>query len=166
MILFILLLKFSCPGQVKHAIVDPTSCQSQPTNSKSAVSQFSPKDLASNDLINHQLSITLLQHKTIDMAALKSSSRVLIRSLSRSSTASSIPVRALSTSTSLARETAATGAFDSPFTNKGSGTGDRVSKIPDFSKYKSKSGANSNLLFQYFMVGRFASDTTEWMLET
>ena len=37
--------------------------------------------------------------------------------------------------------------------------GDKGSRIPDFSKYRSKSGASSNLLFQYFMVGTMGALT-------
>jgi hypothetical protein len=36
---------------------------------------------------------------------------------------------------------------------------DAGSKIPDFSHYRSKSGTNSNLLFQYFMVGTMGAIT-------
>jgi ubiquinol-cytochrome c reductase iron-sulfur subunit len=37
--------------------------------------------------------------------------------------------------------------------------GDKASKIPDFSHYKSKQGSNSNLVFQYFMVGTMGALT-------
>lgn len=34
-----------------------------------------------------------------------------------------------------------------------------TTKIPDFSKYRSSKGANSNLVFQYFMVGTMGALT-------
>jgi ubiquinol-cytochrome c reductase iron-sulfur subunit len=37
--------------------------------------------------------------------------------------------------------------------------GDATSKIPDFSHYRSKQGSNSNLVFQYFMVGTMGALT-------
>jgi ubiquinol-cytochrome c reductase iron-sulfur subunit len=37
--------------------------------------------------------------------------------------------------------------------------GDQTSKIPDFSHYKTKSNPNTNLLFQYFMVGTMGALT-------
>jgi hypothetical protein len=37
--------------------------------------------------------------------------------------------------------------------------GDASSKIPDFSHYRSKQGSNSNLVFQYFMVGTLGALT-------
>jgi ubiquinol-cytochrome c reductase iron-sulfur subunit len=37
--------------------------------------------------------------------------------------------------------------------------GDASSKIPDFSHYRSKQGTNSNLVFQYFMVGTMGALT-------
>jgi ubiquinol-cytochrome c reductase iron-sulfur subunit len=37
--------------------------------------------------------------------------------------------------------------------------GDTASKIPDFSHYRSKQGSNSNLVFQYFMVGTMGALT-------
>jgi len=37
--------------------------------------------------------------------------------------------------------------------------GDAASKIPDFSHYRSKQGSNSNLVFQYFMVGTMGALT-------
>jgi hypothetical protein len=37
--------------------------------------------------------------------------------------------------------------------------GDAASKIPDFSHYRSKQGSNSNLVFQYFMVGAMGALT-------
>ncbi|TVY57806.1 Cytochrome b-c1 complex subunit Rieske, mitochondrial [Lachnellula cervina] len=53
-------------------------------------------------------------------------------------------------------EASSTSSFDSPF--KGSAS-DAGSKIPDFSHYRSKQGAGSNLLFQYFMVGTMGALT-------
>lgn len=54
--------------------------------------------------------------------------------------------RAKSTESDLA----ATTAFDSPF--KGSDD-PPTTRVPDFGKYKSSRGQDTNLLFQYFMVG-------------
>jgi hypothetical protein len=88
------------------------------------------------------------------MSSLTRSSRTLLRTLPRSSL-TPLPVRALSTS-STKRDNAATSSFDSPF--KGMG-GDAASKIPDFSHYRSKHGSNSNLVFQYFMVGAMGALT-------
>ncbi|OWP06425.1 hypothetical protein B2J93_9198 [Marssonina coronariae] len=76
------------------------------------------------------------------MASLTRTSRTLLRTLPRSS---SLAVRAASTS-----------SFDSPFKGQASDAG---SKIPDFSNYRSKAGSNSNLLFQYFMVGTMGALT-------
>ncbi|KAN0096487.1 cytochrome b-c1 complex subunit Rieske [Hyaloscypha variabilis] len=87
------------------------------------------------------------------MASLTRSSRTLLRTLPRSSIAP-LPVRALSTSST--KRDATTSSFDSPF--KGMG-GDKASKIPDFSHYRSKQGSNSNLVFQYFMVGTMGALT-------
>jgi hypothetical protein len=36
---------------------------------------------------------------------------------------------------------------------------DKASQIPDFGKYRSKSGTKSNLVFQYFMVGTMGALT-------
>jgi hypothetical protein len=79
------------------------------------------------------------------MASLTSTSRTLLRALPRSSLVST------SSSKARASEASATSSFDSPFRG---GASDKGSKIPDFSHYRSKSGTNSNLVFQYFMVGR------------
>ncbi|PMD62510.1 cytochrome b-c1 complex subunit Rieske [Hyaloscypha bicolor E] len=87
------------------------------------------------------------------MASLTRSSRTLLRTLPRSSIAP-LPLRALSTSST--KRDATTSSFDSPF--KGMG-GDTASKIPDFSHYRSKQGSNSNLVFQYFMVGTMGALT-------
>lgn len=101
------------------------------------------KILNSSTIHDHQLT----QHPSSTMASLTATSRAVLRSLPRSS---SLPIRALSTSSSKCRPSVTDSSFDSPF--KGAG-GDANSKIPDFSKYRSKQGSNTNLLFQYFMVG-------------
>jgi len=85
------------------------------------------------------------------MASLTQTSRTLLRTLPRKSLA----IRALSTSAAK-RDSTTTSSFDSPF--KGAG-GDANSKIPDFSHYRSKSSTNTNLLFQYFMVGTMGALT-------
>ncbi|CZS88667.1 probable ubiquinol-cytochrome-c reductase Rieske iron-sulfur protein [Rhynchosporium agropyri] len=86
------------------------------------------------------------------MAALTQTSRTLLRSLPTRS--NSLVVRALSTSA--AKRDTPTSSFDSPFRGMNSDAG---SKIPDFSNYRSKSGSNSNLLIQYFMVGTMGALT-------
>jgi hypothetical protein len=84
------------------------------------------------------------------MASLAHTSRTLLRTLpSRALT----PLRALSTTAVRAEPTS---SFDSPF--KGTAN-DAGGKIPDFSHYRSKQGTNSNLLFQYFMVGTMGALT-------
>ncbi|PVH82070.1 hypothetical protein DL98DRAFT_146840 [Cadophora sp. DSE1049] len=85
------------------------------------------------------------------MASLTHTSRTLLRTIPRSN---SLAVRALSASA--AKRDAPTSSFDSPFRGMGSDAG---SKIPDFSHYRSKSNTNSNLLFQYFMVGTMGALT-------
>lgn len=84
------------------------------------------------------LPLNPIAHNTtpLTMASLVHSSRTLLRTVPR---ASSLPIRALSTA-----------SFDSPFKGMGNSSS---SKIPDFSHYRSKKGSNSNLMFQYFMVG-------------
>ncbi len=89
------------------------------------------------------------------MASLTRSSRTLLRTLPRSSL-TPLPLRALSTTSTKHDNAATTSSFDSPF--KGMG-GDRSSKIPDFSHYRSKQGSSSNLVFQYFMVGTMGALT-------
>jgi len=79
----------------------------------------------------------------------------MLRALSRAPL-SSLSVRALSTTTSRCQASATDSSFDSPFRGLG---GDKASKIPDFSHYRSKQGSNSNLLFQYFMVGTMGALT-------
>jgi hypothetical protein len=107
-----------------------------------------PQNSAHNSSRPLQPTTTLLT-----MASLTRSSRTLLRTLPRSSIAP-LPLRALSTSST--KRDATTSSFDSPF--KGMG-GDASSKIPDFSHYKSKQGSNSNLVFQYFMVGTMGALT-------
>ena len=87
------------------------------------------------------------------MAPLTIASRALARGLSRSSSANN-PCRvaaAAAASRSLSmtpQRDAASGSYTSPFKGE-----TRGSKIPDFSKYTGNNSANTNLLFQYFMVG-------------
>jgi hypothetical protein len=109
---------------------------------------------------SHKHSSTQLTTPTpalLVMASLSSTSasRAVLRTLSRTSL-SSLPVRALSTSTARCRASATDSSFDSPFRGLG---GDKASKIPDFSHYRSKQGSNSNLVFQYFMVGTMGALT-------
>ncbi|RKF63873.1 Cytochrome b-c1 complex subunit Rieske, mitochondrial [Erysiphe neolycopersici] len=83
------------------------------------------------------------------MASLSQCSRTLLRTISRNGSPS-IPVRALSTTSS--RRDAS--VYESPFKGQS-----KTTRIPDFSKYKSSSGPNSNLVFQYFMVGTMGALT-------
>ena len=89
------------------------------------------------------------------MAALSSASRTVLRALPRSSLPS-VPVRALSTSASKCQPTDTSSSFDSPFKGIGNSS---TTKIPDFSKYRSKNSTNSNIVFQYFMVGTMGALT-------
>jgi ubiquinol-cytochrome c reductase iron-sulfur subunit len=89
------------------------------------------------------------------MTSLTSSSRTLLRTLPRTSLAS-LPIRALSTSSSRCQPRVLDTAFDSPFRGMG---GNQDSKIPDFGHYKSKAGPRTNLVFQYFMVGTMGALT-------
>ncbi|KAK9771252.1 putative Cytochrome b-c1 complex subunit Rieske [Seiridium cardinale] len=84
------------------------------------------------------------------MAPLTIASRALAREVA-SRSISSTTVRALSTSTSL-RDAA--GSYSSPFKGEQKST-----KVPDFSKYASKSGLNTNSLLSYFMVGTMGAIT-------
>ncbi|KHJ30940.1 putative ubiquinol-cytochrome c reductase iron-sulfur subunit [Erysiphe necator] len=83
------------------------------------------------------------------MASLVYSSRTILRSALRTNS-QLIPIRALSTS-SLRQDAT---VYESPFK-----TNSKTTRIPDFSKYKSSSGPNSNLVFQYFMVGTMGALT-------
>ncbi|RKF56806.1 Cytochrome b-c1 complex subunit Rieske, mitochondrial [Golovinomyces cichoracearum] len=83
------------------------------------------------------------------MALIPRSSRTLLRGLSRSSVPSNYS-RTLSTSTTRWQAS----VYESPF--KGQTT---TTKIPDFSKYRASSSPNSNLVFQYFMVGTMGAIT-------
>ncbi|KAI0013036.1 ubiquinol cytochrome reductase transmembrane region-domain-containing protein [Xylariaceae sp. FL0662B] len=84
------------------------------------------------------------------MAPLTIASRALARGVSRSCSRINA-VRALSTSTQL---NDAAGSYSSPFKGESKST-----KIPDFGRYMSKGSANTNLLFQYFMVGTMGAIT-------
>lgn len=88
------------------------------------------------------------------MASLTHCSRTLILRSIPSRTTALTPFRALSTTAIKADAPAS--SFDSPF--KGMGN-DAASKIPDFSKYRSKGSSGGNLLFQYFMVGTLGAIT-------
>ncbi|KAI1104056.1 ubiquinol-cytochrome c reductase iron-sulfur subunit, mitochondrial [Jackrogersella minutella] len=83
------------------------------------------------------------------MAPLTIASRALARGLSRSSCCRLDAARALSTSAQLHAS-----GYSSPFK-----TESKTTNIPDFGAYFSKGNANTNLLFQYFMVGTMASIT-------
>ncbi|RKF72148.1 Cytochrome b-c1 complex subunit Rieske, mitochondrial [Golovinomyces cichoracearum] len=83
------------------------------------------------------------------MALIPQLSRTLLRGLSRSSIPSNY-ARTISTSTTRWQAS----VYESPF--KGQTT---TTKIPDFSKYRASSSPNSNLVFQYFMVGTMGAIT-------
>jgi hypothetical protein len=91
--------------------------------------------------------------QSITMASLSHSSRTLLRVLPRRANGAALPLRALSTTS---KKSDTTSSFDSPFRGMGN---DKASQIPDFGKYRSKSGTNSNLVFQYFMVGTMGALT-------
>ena len=83
------------------------------------------------------------------MAPLTIASRALARGISRSSTNPCLAAAAArSLSTTTRRDASGGGTYTSPFKGE-----TRGSKIPDFSKYTGNNSANTNLLFQYFMVG-------------
>jgi ubiquinol-cytochrome c reductase iron-sulfur subunit len=118
----------------------------------------------------HSASTTSTPKRT--MASLTTCSRALLRSIPRTHLNS---VRALSTSSVQKRASATetpSSSFDSPFRGLGGGD-DKGSQIPDFSHYRSSSSKNSNLVFQYFMVGTMgaltaagAKATVQGMLRT
>ncbi|POS83650.1 cytochrome c reductase iron-sulfur subunit [Erysiphe pulchra] len=83
------------------------------------------------------------------MASLLQCSRTLLRTASRNSSPLN-PLRALTTTSSRRDAT----VYESPFKGQS-----KTTRIPDFSKYKSSSGPNSNLVFQYFMVGTMGALT-------
>jgi hypothetical protein len=89
----------------------------------------------------------------VTMASLTHTSRTLLRALPRRANSAVLPIRALSISS---KKSDTTSSFDSPFRGMGN---DKASKIPDFGKYKSKSGTDTNLVFQYFMVGAMGALT-------
>jgi ubiquinol-cytochrome c reductase iron-sulfur subunit len=78
----------------------------------------------------------------------------MLRALPRTSLPS-LPVRALSTTSSKCQPIEPS-SFDSPFRGMGNSP---TTKIPDFSKYRSSKNPNSNLVFQYFMVGTMGALT-------
>ncbi|KAI0120348.1 ubiquinol-cytochrome c reductase iron-sulfur subunit, mitochondrial [Hypoxylon sp. NC0597] len=84
------------------------------------------------------------------MAPLTIASRALARGVSRSCSRLNA-ARALSTS---AAQLSDAGSYSSPFKGEPKST-----KIPDFSHYIGKGSANTNLLFQYFMVGTMGAIT-------
>jgi ubiquinol-cytochrome c reductase iron-sulfur subunit len=84
------------------------------------------------------------------MAPLTIASRALARGVSRSTTCLNA-ARSFSMSTQLHDS----GSYSSPFKVDES----KTTKIPDFSHYASKGGANTGLLFQYFMVGAMGAIT-------
>ncbi|ESZ97702.1 cytochrome c reductase iron-sulfur subunit [Sclerotinia borealis F-4128] len=72
-------------------------------------------------------------------------SRALLRSAPRTISAATPAMRALSTTPARPDASAS--------------TTDKFSKIPDFSKYRSKKSGGSNLVYQYFMVGAMGALT-------
>lgn len=54
-------------------------------------------------------------------------------------------------------EVSSSSSFDSPF--KGAGSSEGTTKIPSFAAYRSKSGQDTNKVFQYFMVGTMGAIT-------
>ncbi|XDG07248.1 hypothetical protein ABKA04_006863 [Annulohypoxylon sp. FPYF3050] len=86
------------------------------------------------------------------MAPLTIASRALARGVSKSCTRVAA-TRALS-STAQRNDAAHGGSYSSPFKGEASST-----KIPDFGAYFNKGSSNTNLLFQYFMVGTMGAIT-------
>ncbi|GKT61586.1 cytochrome b-c1 complex subunit Rieske [Colletotrichum tofieldiae] len=86
------------------------------------------------------------------MAPLAHASRTCLRQLARSSPSATTAARALSTSA--ARNDSTATSYSSPFTGAQAGN-----KIPDFSKYMSKTNPGTNQLFGYFMVGTMGAIT-------
>ena len=88
------------------------------------------------------------------MAPLTNASRTFVRSVPRCCkvSASSPSVRALSTTP--ARNDASASSYESPFKGES-----KASKIPNFGHYMSKNGPNTNIMFQYFMVGTLGAIT-------
>lgn len=74
------------------------------------------------------------------MAPLTTTARACLRAASRAP----LSTRAVSTSAALC----ASSSYSSPFTGDSKGN-----YVPDFSKYKTGGGENSNKLFSYFTVG-------------
>ncbi|CAD6499179.1 BgTH12-04831 [Blumeria graminis f. sp. triticale] len=83
------------------------------------------------------------------MASLQRTSCRMLRTL-RHRSITSIPVRTISSS--VTRPEAS--YYESPFKGES-----KTTQIPNFSKYKSATGTNSNLVFQYFMVGTMGALT-------
>ncbi|EMR61623.1 putative cytochrome b-c1 complex subunit rieske protein [Eutypa lata UCREL1] len=86
------------------------------------------------------------------MAPLTIASRALARGISRSSSCR-VPAAAAARAFSTTPQLDAAGSYSSPFKGETKG-----SKIPDFSKYTG-GNYNTNLLFQYFMVGTMGAIT-------
>ncbi|RFU76546.1 cytochrome b-c1 complex subunit rieske [Trichoderma arundinaceum] len=85
------------------------------------------------------------------MAPLATASRLCLRSAAASAKPA---VRALSSSAVRQADAPGAASYTSPFKGESKGT-----KIPDFSKYLSKSNETSNKLFSYFMVGAMGAIT-------
>ena len=83
------------------------------------------------------------------MATLTNASRVCLRGMTKTSSLSVVPVRALSTSATR-QDTSASPSFSYGATFKGS---DKANRVPDFSHYMSEKSGTTNKLFGYFMVG-------------
>jgi ubiquinol-cytochrome c reductase iron-sulfur subunit len=86
------------------------------------------------------------------MAPLTRTASSLLRTCSRAqlTTARIASVAGTQQRRGKASEVSTTSSFDSPF--KGSGASP-TTNIPDFSKYRSSSGNDSNKVFSYFVVG-------------
>ena len=91
--------------------------------------------------------------QSITMASLSHTSRAILRAVPRRANPAAPSIRALSTSS---KKSDSTSSFESPFRGMGN---EKSSKIPDFGNYRSKSGTNTNLVFQYFMVGTMGALT-------
>ena len=84
------------------------------------------------------------------MAPLTNASRTFVRSVPRCCKPT-LPVRALSTTPA---RNDASASYESPFKGES-----KASKVPNFGHYMAKSSGNTNLMFQYFMVGTLGAIT-------
>ncbi len=88
------------------------------------------------------------------MAPLATASRVLARSAPRCLCRAPVTATAGFSTSVARRDSGASASFESPFKGES-----KANDVPDFGHYVSKKPGNSNLLFQYFMVGTMGAIT-------